>query len=355
MSDPTPLSPSECLPISPATIARAAKMLRGGKLVAFPTETVYGLGADACNADAVAAIFAAKQRPSFNPLISHVADQDAAFALGEKTRIAEILAAAFWPGPLTLILRRQPDCPLARLTSAGLDLIALRVPAHEGARALLQSFGGPIAAPSANPSGQISPSRAQHVLDGLDGRVGLVLDGGRCDNGVESTVVDCSGETAIILRPGGITRTDIITAFLRAGLPADTLGTNPAKTPDASQNQGQMASPGQLESHYAPRANLLTNISKAHPAMVLIGFAAIDGHNNDNLPDNPGRLNLSPSGDLREAAANLFDMLHIADATGTSTIGVAPIPNEGLGEAINDRLQRAAAPRPSSGPFADFL
>ena len=202
--------------MSDESIARAADLLRGGGLVAFPTETVYGLGGDACNAAAVASIFAAKSRPAFNPLISHVASASEAFALGIETPAARRLADAFWPGPMTLILQRAPNCPIASLTSAGLDRIALRVPAHEGARRLLQQFGGPVAAPSANPSGRISPSRAAHVMAGLGGAIDMVLDGGPCSSGVESTVVDTSGTQAVILRPGGVTR-DAIARCLAAG------------------------------------------------------------------------------------------------------------------------------------------
>ena len=319
-----------CLAISDDSIARAAEMLRDGGLVAFPTETVYGLGGDACNADAVAAIFAAKGRPSFNPLISHVGIAADAFALGVETPLATALAKAFWPGPMTLILARTAECPIARLTSAGLDHIALRVPAHPAAHRLISAFGGPVAAPSANPSGRISPSRAEHVSAGLDGRIGMVLDGGRCDSGVESTVIDCSGTEARILRPGGITRQQVADCLATAGLLlADT---PPPAGPDVP------VSPGLLASHYAPAARLRMDVTHADAGMELIGFGNVDGAGDL-------ALTLSPSGDLAEAAANLFDMLHAADATGTAIIGVAPVPDNGLGEAINDRLRRAAAPR----------
>lgn len=319
-----------CLPVSGDALSRAAKLLTAGELVAFPTETVYGLGGDACNAEAVAAIFAAKDRPSFNPLISHVASPQAAFALGETTPPAACLAEAFWPGPMTLILHRRADCPVARLTSAGLDKIAIRVPAHEDARLLLEAFGGPVAAPSANPSGRISPTRAAHVMAGLNGRVSLVLDGGACDSGVESTVIDCTGEDAHILRPGGVTREMAIDALTAAGLNiADSMQTAEPEAP---------ASPGMLASHYAPKAAVKLNVTDAEQGAELIGFGSVDG---SGVLD----LNLSPEGDLAKAAANLFDMLHMADATGTAIIAVAPIPQAGLGEAINDRLARAAAPR----------
>jgi L-threonylcarbamoyladenylate synthase len=318
------------LDVSMPAIKTAAATLAGGGLVAFPTETVYGLGGDACNAEAVAAIFAAKGRPAFNPLISHVDSADHAFALGMATPPARALAARFWPGPLTLVLTRRADCPIARLTSAGLDRIALRVPASEAAQRLLTAFGGPVAAPSANPSGRISPTRADHVMAGLDGRIDVVLDGGRCDSGVESTVVDCSGDRAMILRPGGITRQQVADCLAAAGLEL-AVATSPSDIT-------QLASPGMLASHYAPRAALEMNVTRAEPGMEMIGFGDIEGAGASNL-------NLSPSGDLVEAAANLFDMLHRADATGSAVIGVAPIPAQGLGEAINDRLRRAAAPR----------
>lgn len=318
------------LDVSPPAIEDAAAVLADGGLVAFPTETVYGLGGDACNADAVAAIFAAKDRPAFNPLISHVASTETAFTLGEATPAARALADQFWPGPLTLILTRRPDCPIARLTSAGLEKIALRVPANAAARRLLSIFGGPVAAPSANPSGRISPTRADHVMAGLDGRVDILLDGGRCDSGVESTVVDCSGEIAAILRPGGVTRQQISDSLAAVGLELAPAG--------LSSEDDQPASPGMLASHYAPRAALERDVTEARPGMELIGFGTIAGAG-------AAVLNLSPDGDLLEAAANLFDMLHRADAVGSAVIGVAPIPAHGLGEAINDRLRRAAAPR----------
>ena len=319
-----------CLTVDSSSISKAAQLLAAGRLVAFPTETVYGLGGDARNAESVAAIFAAKDRPSFNPLISHVADAEAAFALGQKTPLAMVLADAFWPGPLTLILHRQADCQIAMLTSAGLDRIALRVPAHEAARALLREFGGPVAAPSANPSGRISPSRADHVVNGLGDRIDLVLDGGPCESGVESTVVDCSGDKAVILRPGGVTREQISAALTKAGL---TLVNNEADGP-----KQDMVSPGMMQSHYAPTCTLKMNVLTPLEGMELIGFGEVSG---------AGILasTLSASGNLVEAAANLFDRLHAADATGASVIGVAPIPTTGIGEAINDRLSRAAAPR----------
>lgn len=323
-------SATSCLAITGESLSRAVDILTSGGLVAFPTETVYGLGGDACNADAVTAIFAAKDRPAFNPLISHVASAEAAFDLGVATPIARCLATAFWPGPMTLILKRRKTCPIARLTSAGLDKIAIRVPAHAAARHLLEAFGGPVAAPSANPSGRISPTRAEHVMAGLAGRVSLVLDGGPCESGVESTVIDCTGDTAHILRPGGITREAVATALAADGLSLAAFIDH--ADPDAP------ASPGMLASHYAPDAAVRLNVTMADEGMELIGFGRTEG---------AGKLalNLSPDGNLAEAAAHLFDMMHAADATDAAVIGIAPIPATGLGDAINDRLNRAAAPR----------
>lgn len=322
---------TECLAITNDSLAKAVDLLRCGQLVAFPTETVYGLGADACDAAAVASIFAAKKRPSFNPLISHVADRSLAFDLGLETPIASALATAFWPGPLTLILHRKPDCPIASLTSAGLDKIAIRVPAHDGARALLLQFGGPVAAPSANPSGRISPSRAEHVMALMAGDIPLVLDGGACISGLESTVIDCTGADAVILRPGGVTRAMAEDALRTAGITVDVVDAPPIGTGQSP------ASPGQLESHYAPQNTVRLNATSFKEGECFIGFGGMQLDGN--------ALNLSPSADLVEAAANLFDMLHIADGQCKAGIAVAPIPALGLGEAINDRLQRAAAPR----------
>ena len=246
---------TDCLAITGESVARGVDILAHGGLVAFPTETVYGLGGDACNADAVAAIFAAKERPAFNPLISHVASAEAAFELGTATPIAACLAEAFWPGPMTLILTRRPDCPIALLTSAGLDKIALRVPAHAEARHLLEAFGGPVAAPSANPSGRISPTRAEHVLAGLGGRIELVLDGGPCESGVESTVIDCTGDTAHILRPGGITREAVAATLAARGIdtcrrePADRRGC--AGKPRTACKPLRAIGTGQAECHSA--------------------------------------------------------------------------------------------------------
>ncbi len=323
----------EVTPISDASIATAVKRLESGDLVAFPTETVYGLGADATNASAVAKIFAAKQRPEFNPLISHVASRDAAFELGEETPIATALSNAFWPGPLTLILQRKSLSPVSILTTAGLPKVGLRVPDHAGAQMLLKAFGKPVAAPSANPSGKISPSNVNHVIKGLGKSVGLLLDGGPCTSGLESTIIDCTNLKPRLLRPGGITREAVATALSEAGLdPAITIA-------KPLENGEKPVAPGQLVSHYAPRARLRMAAEARRHGEEMIGFGPI--HGAGNL-----RLNLSPSGNLIEAAANLFSMLHAADATGSACISVAKIPDTGLGEAINDRLRRAAAPRP---------
>jgi L-threonylcarbamoyladenylate synthase len=301
-------------------IREAVAALAAEKLVAFPTETVYGLGADATSDAAVAAVFAAKRRPQFNPLISHVADVESAFALGEFNEDAKRLARAFWPGPLTLVVPRLAGCPVSLLASAGLGTIALRVPAHPLAQQLLSAFGKPVVAPSANPSGGLSPTTAEHVKKGLGSRISLVLDGGACSVGLESTVIGCSGPNPTLLRAGGIARSAI----------EDVLG-KPLAEPDA----GPAHSPGQMESHYAPRAALRLSAKRPGEGEAYLGFG-LYAH---------GPYNLSPRGDLTEAAANLFRMLHEIDASGVTAIAVAPIPATGLGEAINDRLKRAAAPR----------
>ena len=321
--------------ISDASLRRASDILAAGGLVAFPTETVYGLGANACDDRAVAGIFHAKTRPKFNPLISHVVDSKKAFELGVETDLARVLANCFWPGPLTLVLDRTKDCSVAMLTTAGLDKIALRVPAHEQAQKLLLMCDMPIAAPSANPSGRISPSTAHHVLAGLAGKISLILDGGPCENGLESTIIDCSGDTPVLLRPGGISRKMIEIALNSAGLDGRILDA------DALTDISRPLAPGQLHSHYAPNASVRLNATSKLPKEELIGFGPVTGAGQLSL-------SLSPAGDIHEAAANLFAMLHQADAVITGTngrIAIAPIPKSGIGEAINDRLQRAAAPR----------
>jgi L-threonylcarbamoyladenylate synthase len=309
-------------------VAVAARILKTGGLVAFPTETVYGLGANALDDRAVAAVFAAKGRPEFNPLITHVADADAARALAIFNAEADLLADRFWPGPLTLVLPRREGCPVSLLASAGLSTIALRVPAPPLALALIRAAGFPLVAPSANPSGAISPTRPEHVLAGLKGHIDAVLDGGATTVGIESTVVACLADRPVILRPGGLPRAAIETALGRrvaveAGAPGDSL------------------SPGRLASHYAPRAPLRLDITAPRAGEALLAFGP-------QVPAHDGPVeNLSACGDLAEAAGNLFAALHRLDALRPRAIAVMPIPEEGLGEAINDRLRRAAAPRPS--------
>ncbi len=301
---------------------RAADLLQQGRLVAFPTETVYGLGADARQGAAVARIFEAKGRPRFNPLIVHVADLDTALRYGRFDTDALALADAFWPGPLTLVVPLRPDAGLSPLVSAGLETVGLRVPRGDVAQALLHRFDGPIAAPSANPSGKISPTQAEHVLEGLDGRIAAVLAGGAAEVGLESTIIGCFDHPRL-LRPGGLP-TEAIEAALGRPLAHAPVG----ETPNA---------PGQLASHYAPDASVRLNAEVVAPDEFLLGFG----------PDATGAaLNLSVSGDLVEAAANLFDYLRRADLLARGRIAVSPIPETGLGRAINDRLTRAAAPRP---------
>ena len=306
-------------------IEAGSRCLSAGGLVAFPTETVYGLGADAGNGEAVARLYAAKGRPSFNPLIAHVADIGSARRIGIFTPAAEKLAAAFWPGPLTLVLAKQPDCDIADLALAGLDTVGLRVPAHPVARELLKTFKGAVVAPSANRSGHVSPTSATHVLADLRGRIDLIIDAGPCAVGVESTIVSCVEQPAL-LRPGGIPRDAIERA----------LGSTLASV---SVMDDAPVAPGMLSSHYAPRAALRLDAETAQMGEALLAF----GH----APAFSGTaLNLSPRGDLIEAAANLFSHLRALDAAGAATIAVMPVPRAGLGEAINDRLERAAAPRP---------
>ena len=314
-----------------AAIDAAARALAEGGLVAFPTETVYGLGADAANAAAVARLYDAKGRPSFNPLIAHVADFSAGRVLAQFDDAAERLAQAFWPGPLTLVLPKSPSCPVAELATAGLDTIAVRVPDHPVAREILRAFGKPIVAPSANRSGHVSPTTAQHVLADLGGRIDLIVDGGPTPVGLESTIVSCVGEPAL-LRPGALTRNAIEQALGRAL--AESLAV--PDEPDAP------LSPGQLASHYAPRARLRLDAANVIAGEALLAFGP-------SLPQGSAQaaaiLNLSARGDPIEAAANLFSHLRALDAAGAPTIAVMPVPNEGLGEAINDRLHRAAAPQ----------
>lgn len=309
---------------STGSIERAAALLRSGKLVAFPTETVYGLGADATSDDAVARIFDAKNRPTFNPLIVHVADTEAAADLVIFTETARRLADAFWPGPLSLVLQRRDTSPVSLLASAGLDTIAIRVPDQPTAQAILTASGIAIAAPSANASGKISPTRAAHVADSLGDAVSLIIDDGPCAIGLESTVVDCTGDTPVLLRPGGITAEQIEAV------------TGPLAV--AADDNVTPSSPGMLESHYAPDARLRLHATSVQKGEALLSFGdhALTGFTMEQ--------NLSNSGDLREAAANLFAMMRLLDAA-AAAIAVMPIPDHGLGRALNDRLRRAAAPR----------
>lgn len=320
-----------------AGIRKAAEALRAGGLVSFPTETVYGLGANAEMDTAVAAVFDAKQRPSFNPLISHVANVAAARKLGIFNAVAEKLARAFWPGPLTLVVPVAPGCRVSLLARAGLDTLALRVPAHPVARSLLAACNFPVAAPSANISGAVSPTRAEHVREGLGPRIGAIIDGGACEVGVESTIVSCVDETPVMLRPGGISRAEI-EAVINAPLQRVS-----AQTHDPDNDGGNTPlAPGMLASHYAPRARVLLQAASAGADDAVLDFS---GQLSDWAGSVAAYLDLSPSGDLREAAANLFACLRQLDSRGVAQIAVAPVPRDGIGEAINDRLARAAADR----------
>ena len=314
-----------------AAVADAAQCLASGGLVAFPTETVYGLGADATNGNAIARLYEAKGRPAFNPLIAHVFDVAAARRLAVFGAAGERLAAAFWPGPLTLVLRRSAACAVTEFATAGLDSIAVRVPSHEVARGILGKLGRPVVAPSANRSGHVSPTTAEHVLADLDGRIDLIVDDGATPVGLESTIVACL-DRPLLLRPGGVPREDI-ERVLEIRLDEVPAGAIDPEAPIA---------PGMLASHYAPRAKLRLDADRVERGEALLAFGP-------NLP--PGAehaamvLNLSPRGNLAEAATNLFSDLRTLDAADVSSIAVMPVPNDGLGEAINDRLTRAAAPR----------
>lgn len=322
MSEPTTPHDVPIRPVDdPESRAEAVRLLRAGALVAFPTETVYGLGADATDEEAVARIFAAKERPRFNPLISHLPTAEAAFALGRATPAAERLAAAHWPGPLTMVLKRAPGCPIAWLASAGLETVALRVPGSAAARALLAEVGRPVAAPSANRSGRVSPTTAAHVAEELGDRVALILDGGPCMVGLESTVVDLSGARPRLLRPGAVTA-EQLQALL-----------GPVERAEAGD---AITAPGMLASHYAPRAAVRLDATDRLPGEAFLDFGGTRAD---------ADLDLSTAGDPVEAAARLFAALRALDRPGVTAIAVAPVPAAGLGAAINDRLQRAAAPR----------
>jgi L-threonylcarbamoyladenylate synthase len=308
-------------------LARAAELLRAGRLVAFPTETVYGLGADATNDTAVAAVYAAKGRPMFNPLIVHGADAEDLRRLVVFDDRADLLAARLWPGPLTLVLPRRSKCPVSLLASAGLDTLAVRVPARKDTRDLIRQLGSPLAGPSANPSGRISPTMAAHVADDFDDTIlALVLDGGPCRVGLESTVLDLSNRQPMLLRPGGTTVAEV-EAIIGPVMVSD----DDPKLP--------VRSPGMLASHYAPALPLRLDAIDARADEALLAFGP------RVPPGGAHTLNLSPTGDLVEAAANLFAMLRQLDRPGLAGIAAMPIPDRGLGRAINDRLRRAAAPR----------
>jgi L-threonylcarbamoyladenylate synthase len=323
---------TQILAAGEAATAAAAHCLAAGGLVGFPTETVYGLGADATNAEAVARLYQAKGRPSFNPLIAHVSDLSAARRIGQFDAQATALAEAFWPGPLTLVLPKTADCAVADLATAGLDTVAIRIPAHGVARDILRAFGGPVVAPSANLSGHVSPTTATHVQGDLAGRIDLIIDGGSVAVGVESTIVGCF-ETPMLLRPGGLPREAIERVLGRAlaGVPEHA----------GAETDAPLA-PGMLASHYAPRTPVRLNADQVEPNEALLAFGPgiVAGSSHAKAV-----MNLSARGDLNEAAANLFGYLRTLDTRSAHTIAVMPVPNHGLGEAINDRLRRAAIGR----------
>lgn len=310
------------------SILVGASIIRSGGLVAFPTETVYGLGADATNPLAVAKLYAAKGRPSFNPLISHVIDQSAAEKLGIFSTNARKLALAFWPGPLTLVVPKSYNCDVCELALSGLETIAIRVPSHPVARVLLEAINRPVVAPSANRSGKVSPTISEHVSHDLFGRIDLILDGGRADIGLESTIVYCSENEFKILRPGGIS-SSLLNSVIK-------------NITDVGQSNDKLIAPGMLSSHYAPNAFVRLNADTVEFGEALLSFGEDKVKNVERAHK---YLNLSPSSNLVEAAANLFQYLRALDAEGVRMIAVVPIPNIGIGEAINDRLRRAASPR----------
>jgi L-threonylcarbamoyladenylate synthase len=320
------------LPAGAAATATAAGVLAEGGLVAFPTETVYGLGADAGNAAAIARLYQAKGRPAFNPLIAHVADLGAARRIALFDGQALRLAEAFWPGPLTLVLPRALSCPVAELATAGLETVAIRIPAHKVARDIIKAFGGAVVAPSANLSGHVSPTTAEHVNGDLAGRIDLIVDGGAVDVGVESTIVGCFADP-VLLRPGGLPRADIerVLGHPLLSLPAD-----------ADSDSGQPLAPGMLTSHYAPRTPVRLNAGDVHVGEALLAFGPAKVA---RVECASAIMNLSERGDLAEAAANLFGYLRTLDTKNADAIAVMPIPDDGLGEAINDRLRRAAVGR----------
>ncbi len=326
MSPDSAIKNTRILRADAAAIAEAAGVLRAGGLVAFPTETVYGLGARADDPRAVAALYAAKGRPAFNPLIAHVSDLAAAERLGHFNETALSLAKKFWPGPLTIVVKSRSDERVCELARAGLDTVAIRVPSHPVARELLAAADFSIVAPSANRSGHVSPTMARHVADDLAGKIDLILDGGASEGGIESVIVDFSGDKPRLLRSGGIARREIETIT----------------GPLASASHNEISAPGMMASHYAPRAPLRLDAREVKAGEALLAFGSA-------LPDEAGNaskvLNLSERGDPVEAASRLYAYLRELDASGASAIAVAPIPGEGLGEAIRDRLARAAAPK----------
>jgi L-threonylcarbamoyladenylate synthase len=315
-----------------AAVAAAARSLAGGGLVAFPTETVYGLGADAANAEAIARLYQAKGRPAFNPLIAHVGDLAAAQRIGRFDATAIALAEAFWPGPLTLVLPKTRECTVADLATAGLDTIAVRIPAHPVAREILRAFGGPVVAPSANLSGHVSPTTAAHVQGDLAGRIDLIVEGGAVAVGVESTIVGCF-EAPMLLRPGGLPREAIERVLGRTLL---------APSGEADSEASAPLAPGMLASHYAPRTRVRLNADRVEAGEALLAFGsdAVPGAERATAV-----LNLSARSNVDEAATHLFGYLRALDVSGARAIAVMPIPHHGLGEAINDRLRRAAMGR----------
>jgi L-threonylcarbamoyladenylate synthase len=327
---------TEISPAGEAGVLEAARCLSHGGLVAFPTETVYGLGADATNPAAIARLYEAKGRPLFNPLISHLADVEAALRIGRFDASAFALADALWPGPVTLVLPKREDCAVAELATAGLETIALRVPAHPVAHAILSAFGKPVVAPSANVSGHVSPTAAAHVKSDLGGRIDLIIDGGPVEVGVESTIVGCF-ETPILLRPGGVPRETIEHVL---GRPLENAAV------EAESEAGQVLAPGMLTSHYAPRTRVRLNARNIAPGEALLAFGNAEVPGKDKAA---AVMNLSERGDLAEAASRLFGYLRSLDAAGARAIAVMPVPHHGLGEAINDRLRRAAAGRERPG------
>lgn len=316
-------SGTRLLAATPDAISEAAALIRRGGLAAFPTETVYGLGANALDEGAVSEIFATKARPKFNPLIVHLLGLLEAEQIVEFNETAMQLAEAFWPGPLTLVLPRRTSCTLAQLTSAGLDTAAVRAPAHPVARSLLEAAGVPIAAPSANRSGNISPTCAKDVMEELGGRVEIILDGGACSAGLESTIIGFVDGAPVLLRKGAISRSEI----------------EKISGPLRSYARGEITAPGMMRSHYAPSAKMRLNARQVEENEALLAFGP------EPLASMGPSLNLSVKGDLKEAATNLFRMLRQLDKTGAHMIAVMPVPDTGLGEAINDRLARAASPR----------